>query len=127
MVVQAAIVLKVEQDKKLARRHAAKVATAALAHREQVLATTRKQNVKVIAELAHTRQLVLQGQHAAETKAERATTLAKAAEKDARRRRQQEGLHKQRHLHILHEHKILAAPTKTGGLRGSVGAPPDMP
>jgi len=59
MAVQAAMLLKAEKDKDLARQQAAKVAAATVAHKEQVLATATKENVRLIAELAHTRTLVL--------------------------------------------------------------------
>jgi hypothetical protein len=54
LVVQAAIALKVQQDKDLAREKAAKEAASTLAHKEQVLAGAREQNALLATELAHT-------------------------------------------------------------------------
>jgi hypothetical protein len=56
MAVQAAIALKTEQDKELAKQHAARAATARLELREQVLATTREENNRLKAEQDHARQ-----------------------------------------------------------------------
>ena len=94
-----------------------------MAHMEQVLATAWEQNARLIAELAHTRTMVLQGQH----DAERVATLAKLTEKDARRQQQLEGLQKHRHLHTIREQRLLAAPTGTGGLAVSPGDLPEIP
>jgi len=60
LVVQAAIALKVQQDKDHAREKAAKEAISTLAHREEVLAAAREQNALLAAELAHTMQVAQQ-------------------------------------------------------------------
>ena len=59
MAVQAAILLKAEYDKELVRQQAAKEAATTVAHMEQVLATAMEENARLIAELAHTRTMVL--------------------------------------------------------------------
>ena len=80
MDVQAAIALKAQHDKDLAREKAAKEATATLAHKEQVLVDAMEQNARLAAELAHTMQVA---QHATDLEAARIAALAKAAQKEA--------------------------------------------
>jgi hypothetical protein len=97
------------------RQQAAKEAAATVAHREQVMATAREQNARLVTELAHTRTMVLQGKH----EAERVATLAKLAKKDARRHRQLEGLQKQRHLPTHHKGTTTTSSTDGNGRLGS--------
>ncbi len=51
MAVYAAIVLKAEHDKELAKQQAAMVAAVALAHMERVLFAAREENARLMAEL----------------------------------------------------------------------------
>jgi len=98
-----------------------------VAHREQVLAAAKEQNARLVAELAHTRTMVLQGQYAAEAEVGGSAALAKAAVKNARRQRQHECLQKQRHLHIIRDQNLIAAPTMPGGLEVGTGDLPEAP
>jgi hypothetical protein len=80
LAVQTATALKVEQDKALARAHAAKESAATLAAREQVFAAAREQNALLTAELAHTMQVA---QQTTDIEAARTSAVVKAAEREA--------------------------------------------
>ena len=66
----------------MARQHAAKEAAAELDHKERVLAATREEKARNMAELFLTRQVA---QQTADLEAGMVAALAKTAEKEARK------------------------------------------
>jgi hypothetical protein len=95
MAVQAAIALKAQQDKELARERASKEAEATLAHREQVLAAAREENARMAAKLAHTMQVA---QQTADLEAKRIAAVARAPEKEASEQMMAKGREEARRL-----------------------------
>ena len=82
MAVQVAIARKAKQDKELANLHDAKAAAAELDHGERVLAATREENDRLLAELVHARQVA---QQTADLEARRIVAQAKAPEMAVRK------------------------------------------
>ena len=108
MAVQAAIVMKAKLDKDMANQQAAKAAAAELDHRERMLAATREENDRLLAELVHTRQVA---QQTADLEAGRIAAQAKATEMAAKKVLEAKAkdalLQHQRHMH---EHMLPDAP-----------------
>jgi hypothetical protein len=78
MAGQAALALKTEQDKNLARGEAEKAAGKELGHRELVLAVVKEENIRLLASLDHVRQVA---QHIADMVARQLANAAKETAK----------------------------------------------
>jgi len=92
LAVLAAKALKEEQDREQSLLMAARAAAAEIAHREQVLAAKREENARLTEELKSASQSV----PVAGNRENKGDQHARALDKEARRRRQAEGLQRQR-------------------------------
>jgi hypothetical protein len=82
MAIEAAMAMKVEQGKELAKQQVAKAAANELYYEERLLTATREEIARLMAELVHTRQVA---QLTADLEAGRVAAQSKTVEKDARK------------------------------------------